>query len=109
MKKNLFLIFLFSIFFASCSNMSLDKKEKFTVKFSWNNHISDVYLNKKYIKNGREYEIEGRSYKISWKYKEINTVNYETNPSTYFWVYENININSHSNFNIISNKIEKKY
>lgn len=108
MKKNLFLIFLFSIFLASCSNISLNKKEKFTVKFSWNNNISDVYLNKKHIKNGREYEVEGKKYKISWKYKEINTIDYETNPFTYFWVYENININSSSNFSIVGNKVEKE-
>ncbi len=106
MKKTL-LLFI-SILFVSCANLNLNKKEKFDVSFNWNENVSDVYLDKKHIKNGSEYEVEEGEYKVSWKYKEINTIDYETNSFTHFWIYKNINIDKSSNFNIISNQIKKE-
>lgn len=102
------LLLLISILFISCTNLNLDKKDKIKVSFNWNDNISDVYLGEKYIRNGSVYEIEGRRYKISWKYKEINTVDYESNPFTYFWTYETIDIDNSSNFKIIGNKVKKE-
>lgn len=108
MKKSLIILIL--IILSGCSTLTGRKepKVKFIVKFQWNDNTKEVYLNSKRIKNREEYRLEKGTYKLSWKYRKLNTSSHEKSMYNYFWTYQMITIDSNNYVSVNGNNIIKK-
>lgn len=108
MKKILTILILTML--TACSSLHSHKqpKVKFTIKSQWNINTKDVYLNSKHIKNSEEYVVEEGVYKLSWKYKKLNTSSHEKSMYNYFWTYQMITVDSNTYISINGNNLEIK-